>query len=159
MAKVERSIDIDVPVKTAYNQWTQFEEFPKFMEGVKQVQQKGDTRLCWKANIAGKDEEWDAEITEQKPDERIAWKSTTGAHNAGVVTFHRLNDNQSRVMLQIEYDPEGPVENLGTALGFLERRVKGDLDRFKDFIEDRGRETGAWRGEVNRPDENTSPPR
>src|SRR5262245_43003930 len=123
MAKVERSIDINVPIRTAYNQWTQFEEFPRFMEGVKEVRQLDDTRLHWIANIAGKDEEWDAKITEQKPDDRVAWMSTTGAHNAGVVTFHRLNDTQTRVMLQIEFDPEGAVENVGTALGFMERRV------------------------------------
>ena len=148
MTKVEEHVEVNVPVKTAYNQWTQFEEFPQFMENVESVQQLDDKRLHWKADVAGKTKEWDAEITEQIPDERVAWTSTTGARNAGVVTFHRLDDNRSRVMLQMDVDPEGPVENAGAALGVLKGQVKGDLDRFKKFIEERGRETGAWRGEV-----------
>jgi uncharacterized membrane protein len=148
MASIEKSIDVEVPVRTAYNQWTQFEEFPRFMEGVKEVRQIDDTHLHWRAEIAGKDEEWDAEITEQTPDMRVAWTNTSGAQNAGVVTFHRLGDNLTRVMLQIEYDPNGFVENVGDALGFVTRRVEGDLKRFKEFIESRGQETGAWRGEV-----------
>jgi uncharacterized membrane protein len=148
MASVVESIDVEVPVSTAYNQWTQFEEFPRFMEGVKSVTQIDDTHLHWVAEIAGKDKEWDAEITEQHPDERVAWRATSGAENAGVVTFHRMNDTETRVTLQLDVDPEGPVESVGTALGFLQRRVKGDLERFKEFIESRGRETGAWRGEV-----------
>ncbi len=148
MATVEKSIDVNVPVQTAYNQWTQFEEFPRFMSGVEQVQQLDDTRLHWKAEVAGKDKEWDAEITEQTPDQRIAWTSTTGAKNAGVVTFHHISDSQTRIMLQMDVDPEGPIENAGTALGFLDRQVQGDLERFKEFIESRGSETGAWRGEV-----------
>jgi uncharacterized membrane protein len=148
MASIEKSIDVEVPVRTAYNQWTQFEEFPRFMEGVKEVRQIDDTHLHWRAEIAGKDEEWDAEITEQTPDMRVAWTNTSGAQNAGVVTFHRLGDNLTRVMLQIEYDPHGFVENVGDALGFVTRRVEGDLKRFKEFIESRGQETGAWRGEV-----------
>jgi uncharacterized membrane protein len=134
-------------VGTAYNQWTQFEDFPKFMEGVKSVTQTDDTHLRWVAEVAGKDKEWDAEITEQHADERVAWNSTSGADNAGVVTFHRIDDETTRVTLQMDVDPEGLVENVGTALGFLERRVKGDLERFKEFIESRGTETGAWRGE------------
>jgi uncharacterized membrane protein len=148
MGKVEKSIDVNVPVRTAYNQWTQFEEFPRFMEGVHEVRQLDDTHLRWRATIAGKDKEWDAVITEQIPDERVAWRNTSGAENAGVVTFHRLSPNTTRIMLQIEYDPEGPVENLGDAMGFVQRRMEGDLERFKDFIEGRGVETGAWRGEV-----------
>ena len=148
MASVVESIDVKVPVSTAYNQWTQFEEFPRFMEGVKSVTQKDDTHLHWSAEVAGKDEEWDAEVTEQHPDERIAWKATTGAENAGVVTFHRIDDETTRVTLQMDVEPEGVVENVGTALGFLDRRVKGDLERFKEYIESRGTETGAWRGEV-----------
>ena len=151
MASVVESIDVKAPVTTVYNQWTQFEEFPQFMEGVKSVTQIDDTHLHWAAEVAGKDEEWDAEITEQRPDERIAWRATTGAENAGVVTFHRIDDETSRVTLQLDVEPEGVVENVGTALGFLERRVKGDLERFKEFIESRGRETGAWRGEVEAP--------
>ena len=148
MANVVEHIDVGVPVSTAYNQWTQFEDFPHFMEGVKSVTQTDDTHLHWVAEVAGQDKEWDAEITEQHPDERVAWNSTSGAKNAGVVTFHRIDDETTRVTLQMDVDPEGLVENVGTALGFLERRVKGDLERFKEFIESRGTETGAWRGDV-----------
>jgi len=148
MPNVEKHIDVNVPVKVAYNQWTQFEDFPKFMEGVESIKQLDDKRLHWVATIAGKKEEWDAEITEQTPDQRIAWTNTTGAKNAGVVTFHHLSDETTRVMLQLDYDPEGVVENVGSALGFVGRRVEGDLERFKEFIESRGKETGAWRGEI-----------
>ena len=150
MASVERSIVVKVPLQTAYNQWTQFEEFPRFMEGVEKVQQMGDKRLHWVAEIAGKTEEWDAEITEQRPDERVAWKSTTGRTNAGAVTFHRLSDAETKLMVQIDYEPEGVVEKVGDAIGVVERRTKGDLERFKEYIESCGTETGAWRGEVNR---------
>jgi uncharacterized membrane protein len=150
MATIEKSIDVDVPVRTAYNQWTQFEEFPRFMEGVEAVRQLDDKRLHWTATVGGKTKQWDAEITEQRPDERIAWRSRSGANNAGVVTFHRLSDSTTRVMLQLEYDPEGVVENVGDAVGVVSARVKGDLERFKEFIESRGRETGAWRGEIDR---------
>ena len=151
MASVVESIDVKVPVSTAYNQWTQFEEFPRFMEGVKSVRQTDDTHLHWTAEVAGVDKEWDAEISEQHPDERVAWRSTSGAQNAGVVTFHRIDDETTRVTLQMDVDPEGIVENVGTALGVLDRRVKGDLERFKEYIESRGSETGAWRGEVEAP--------
>ena len=151
MSTIEQSIDVNVPVRTAYNQWTQFEEFPQFMEGVEAVRQLDNQRLHWRANVGGKVEEWDAVITEQHPDERIAWKNTTGASNAGVVTFHRLSDTTTRVMLQLEYDPQGVVENVGDMLGVVSRRVANDLERFKEFIEARGQETGAWRGEVERP--------
>ena len=148
MASVVESIDVEVPVGTAYNQWTQFEEFPRFMEGVESVSQTDDTHLHWIAEIAGKRKEWDAEITEQHPDERIAWNATSGAENAGVVTFHRLDDRTTRVTLQMDVEPDDAIESVGTALGFLQRRVKGDLERFKEFIESRGVESGAWRGEV-----------
>jgi uncharacterized membrane protein len=148
MSTIEKSIEVNVPVRTAYNQWTQFEEFPRFMEGVKEVNQLDDTRLHWKAAIAGQEKEWDAEITEQTPDQRIAWTSRGGAINGGVVTFHRLSDARSKVMLQLEYAPQGLVENVGDALGVVSLRVQGDLERFKEFIEKRGRETGAWRGQV-----------
>jgi uncharacterized membrane protein len=151
MASVVQSIDVNVPLSTAYNQWTQFEEFPRFMEGVKSVKQIDDTRLHWVAEIAGNEEEWDAEISEQHPDERVAWRSISGPKHAGVVTFHRIDDGTTRVTLQMDVEPEGVVENVGTALGFLDRRVKGDLERFKEFIEGRGSETGAWRGEVEVP--------
>ena len=148
MANVTESIDVNVAVRTAYDQWTQFEEFPRFMEGVRSVTQTDDTHLHWVAEIAGKEKEWDAVISEQHPDERVAWTSQNGARNAGVVTFHRLDEGKTRVTLQMDVDPEGLVENVGTGLGFLDRRVKGDLERFKEFIEGRGTETGAWRGEV-----------
>ncbi len=148
MALIEKSVEVNVPVRTAYNQWTQFEEFPKFMEGVTQVQQLDSTHLHWKAQIAGKEKEWNAVITEQRPDERIAWKSTEGAKNAGVVTFHRLSDQKSKIMLQMDYEPEGVVENVGEVIGAVSLRVEGDLTRFKEFIEMRGQESGAWRGEV-----------
>jgi uncharacterized membrane protein len=148
MSAIEKSIELNVPVRTAYNQWTQFEEFPKFMEGVKQVKQIDDKRLQWKATIAGKDEEWTAEITEQIPDQRIAWTSKGGAINAGVVTFYPVSDATSKLMLQMGYVPNGAVEKTGDAMGLVTRRVEGDLKRFKTFIESRGQETGAWRGTV-----------
>lgn len=153
MAQVTKSIDVNVPVRAAYNQWTQFEEFPRFMEGVEEIRQLDDTRLAWKASVAGKTEEWTAEITEQHPDHRVAWKSTSGAHNAGVVTFHQLDANSTRVTVQMDYEPEGVVEKAGDLLGMVDRRVQGDLERFKEFIESRGMETGGWRGDVeNRSD-------
>jgi len=148
MANYEHSIDVNVPVSTAYNQWTQFETFPQFMEGIESVQQVNDTELLWHAEIAGVDQKWRAVITEQTPDHRVAWTSTSGAENAGAVTFHKINDNTTRVMLQITYDPQGFIENVGAALGIVEARMKGDLERFKEFIEKRGEETGAWRGVV-----------
>jgi uncharacterized membrane protein len=156
MASIEQSIEVDVPVSTVYNQWTQFEEFPRFMEGVKSVRQMDDRRLHWVAEIAGRDKEWEAEITEQRPDERIAWRSRGGAHNAGVVTFHRLSDQRTKVMLQLDYDPQGMVENLGDAAGVVSGRVQGDLARFKAFIESRGRETGGWRGTIDAPGRRSS---
>lgn len=148
MSVVEKAIEINVPVRTAYNQWTQFEEFPRFMEGVKQVKQLDDKHLHWKAEIAGKEKEWDAEITEQIPDKRIAWKSQGGAMTAGAVTFQPVSDAKSKVMLHMEYDPEGVIENVGDAVGVVSQRVEGDLERFKHYIETRGQETGAWRGTV-----------
>jgi uncharacterized membrane protein len=151
VSNIEQSIDVHVPVSTAYNQWTQFEEFPRFMEGVREVRQLSDKRLAWRAEIGGKEKSWEAEISEQIPDARIAWHSIGGAKNAGVVTFHRIDDDTTRVMLQLEYDPEGIVENVGDAVGVASTRVRGDLQRFKDFIEQRGRETGGWRGSINAP--------
>jgi uncharacterized membrane protein len=148
MSNIEQSIDVNVPVHTAYNQWTQFEEFPHFMEGVEEIRQLDDKRLHWRANVGGKEKEWDAVITEQIPDQRIAWKNTTGATNAGVVTFHHISDKITRVMLQLEYDPEGIIENVGDAIGVVSSRVKGDLARFKEYIEKRGSETGAWRVKI-----------
>ena len=149
MSTIEQSVEVNVPVSTAYNQWTQFEDFPQFMEGVEEVKQMDDTTLHWKASIAGQQREWDAKITEQTPDQRIAWTDIGGAENAGVVTFHRIDDNTTKVMLQMDFEPEGAVETAGDALGLVKARVKGDLERFKGFIESRGQETGAWRGEVD----------
>ena len=148
MATIEESIEVDVPVTTAYNQWTQFEEFPEFMEGVESVQQIDDTHLLWTAEVGGTREEWRAEITEQTPDQRIAWRATEGKTNAGVVTFHRIDDSKTRIMLQMDWEPEGMKESVGSAVGSDSRRVKGDLERFKELIERRGTPTGAWRGEV-----------
>jgi uncharacterized membrane protein len=154
MASTTKSIDVSVPVRTAYNQWTQFEDFPRFMGGVESVRQLDDKRLRWRAEVGGKQQEWDAEITEQHPDHRIAWRSTSGAPNAGVVTFHQLSDTSSRVTLQLDYEPQGMTEEIGDKLGFLDRQVQGDLERFKEFIEGRGVETGAWRGQIeNRADQ------
>ena len=150
MATIEQSIEVEVPITTAYNQWTQFQEFPQFMESVQEVRQLDDTHLHWVAEVGGKTHEWDAEITEQLPDERVAWKSTDGRNNAGVVTFHRLSDDRTKIMVQMDYDPEGMVESLGSAVGADDRQVKGDLDRFKELIESRGFESGAWRGQVER---------
>ena len=148
MSKIEQSIDVEVPVRTAYNQWTQFEEFPQFMDGVESISQIDDTHVHWVVEIAGRKKEWDAEITEQTPDQRVAWKSTNGTDNAGVVTFHKLDEGQTRVMVQMDYDTDGVVEAAGDALGVAERKVKGDLERFKKLIESQGSESGAWRGEV-----------
>ncbi len=150
MGDVTETIDVDRDVRTVYNQWTQFEEFPRFMEGVDRVQQIDDRHLHWEVDIVGVDREFDAEITEQTPDQRIAWRSRTGVDQGGVVTFHPLNDEQTRVTLQLTFEPEGLVERAGDTLGLVAARVKGDLKRFKEFIESRGSETGAWRGEVDR---------
>jgi uncharacterized membrane protein len=149
---IEQSIEVNVPVSTAYNQWTQFEEFPRFMEGVESVTQIDDTHLHWVAEFAGKRHDWKAEISEQRPDERVAWRSIDGKTNAGVVTFHRIDDSSTRIMLQMDWEPEGAIEQAGAAAGADDRRVKGDLERFKQLIESRGQETGAWRGEVEQGD-------
>ncbi|MEW6156404.1 MAG: SRPBCC family protein [Verrucomicrobiota bacterium] len=149
MESIEKCIEVDVPVTTAYNQWTQFEEFPEFMEGVKSVKQLDDKRLHWCAEIGGKEKEWDAEIFEQIPDQRIAWRSMSGAFNSGMVNFESLGPDRCRVHLKLNYDPSGFMENMADALGVVSRRVEGDLKRFKEFIESRGGETGAWRGEIH----------
>ena len=148
MAQVQESVDVDVPVRTAYDQWTQFESFPHFMDGVESITQIDDTHNHWVTKIAGVEREFDTEITEQHPDHRVAWRATQGTQHAGVVTFHHLDDAKTRVMLQMDTEPEGLVEQAGDKLGVLKRRVKGDLGRFKEMIESRGAETGAWRGEV-----------
>jgi uncharacterized membrane protein len=149
MSTVEKHIDVELPVTTVYNQWTQFEEFPEFMAGVERVSQLDDTRLHWVAEIAGAKREWDAEIVEQVPDERVAWRSLDGTGNAGVVTFLPVGPQSTRVTLELVFEPEGITETVGDKLGFVSKQAEGDLKRFKEFIESRGRETGAWRGEVS----------
>ena len=149
MAKVDSKIEVEVPVQTAYNQWTQFEEFPRFMEGVEEVRQMGDERLHWAAQISGERKEWDALITRQVPDEVIAWESQGGTRNDGTVIFKPIDGGRTEIELHINYEPEGMKEDVGSAMGVVSRRVEGDLKRFKEFIETRGRETGAWRGEIS----------
>ncbi|MGI8809367.1 MAG: SRPBCC family protein [Acidimicrobiales bacterium] len=148
MSVVEKSIEVELPVSTVYNQWTQFEEFPQFMEGVEQVTQLDDTRLHWVVEIAGAKREWDAEIIDQQPDQRIAWRSLDGAGNGGIVTFQPTGETATRVNLQMEFSPEGLAETIGDKLGFVSKQAEGDLKRFKSFVEQRGSETGAWRGQV-----------
>ena len=148
MSTYEQGIEVGVPVREAYNQWTLFEEFPKFMEGVESVTQVSDTRNHWVAEIAGVRREFDTEITEQTPDHRIAWRTVDGPDHAGVVTFHRLDDNRCKVMLQMEFDPDGFLEQAADKLGFVKGRVAGDMERFKEFMESRGGAEGGWRGEV-----------
>jgi uncharacterized membrane protein len=145
---IDESIEVNVPVSTAYNQWTQFEDFPLFMEGVDHVQQLGDTRLHWAATVAGKKAEWDAKILEQRPDKQISWVSDEGKKTRGTVTFEPHGDSKTLVRLSMSYHTEGPAEALGSSAGLDARRVRGDLERFKELIESRGAETGAWRGEI-----------
>jgi uncharacterized membrane protein len=157
MTTFEKSVDVGIPVRTAYNQWTQFESFPNFMTGVDKVVQQTPTRTHWQTTIGGVTREFDAEITEQRPDERIAWRTVDGPEHAGVVTFHRIDDRTTRVHLQMEYAPESLTEKAGAAIGVVGHRIQGDLERFKAFIEERGGETGAWRGEVDRPPQRGEP--
>ncbi|MGY1637975.1 SRPBCC family protein [Geodermatophilus sp. SYSU D00742] len=147
--KVEKSIQVDVPVTTAYNQWTQFEDFPHFMGGVKEVRQLDDQRLHWVAEIAGVRREWEASILEQVPDQKVAWAATSGATNAGAVRFEPAGASSTIVYLELEYEPEGVVEQVGDKLGIVERQVRSDLERFKALVEDQGYASGAWRGSVN----------
>src|SRR6478672_12269731 len=150
MTTVEKSIDINVPLHAAYNQWTQFEEFPNFMEGGESVRQLDDSHLHWRAKVGGNEKEWDAIINEQIPDERITWHSISGAENAGEVQFHPVDGDKTRVTLRLGYDPEGFIENIGDKLGFVSRQVDNDLEHFKEFVEERGSATGGWRGEVHK---------
>jgi uncharacterized membrane protein len=150
MSTVTESVDVQVPVTTAYNQWTQFESFPQFMGGVQQVRQLDDTHTHWVTKMAGVTREFDATITEQHPDERVAWKSENGPKQAGVVTFHKLDDNRTRITAQMDFEPEGIAEKAADRVGMIEGRVKDDMERFKQFIEAKGHETGAWRGDVPR---------
>lgn len=150
MAKIVADVDVDVPVRVAYNQWTQFEDFPKFLDFVESITQSDDTHTHWKVKIGGAEREFDAEVTEQHPDERVAWKSVGGDENqAGVVTFHRLSDTSTRVTVQLDWEPSGFVERAGATLGVDDHAVKKDLKKFKEFIESRGNATGGWRGDVD----------
>ena len=148
MATVKESVDVGVPVRTAYDQWTQFEQFPLFMEGVKSVRQLDDKTLHWSAEIGGQRHEWEAEITNQEPDRFVSWRARDGKYNSGQVTFEPLGERETRVRVELTYDAEGLVETLGSALGADDRRVKGDLKRFKELVESRGAGTTGWRGEV-----------
>ncbi len=149
MSTIRDSIEVEVPLRTASDQWTQFEEFPRFMDGVESVTQLDDTHLQWTAELGGQRRTWRAEITRQEPDRVIAWQSTEGARNAGTVTFDQVGDDTTRVNLELEIEPEGPLESAGDALGVVNRRVKEDLGRFEEFIESRRVPTGAWRGSVD----------
>ena len=151
MSTVERSVEVEVPVRTAYNQWTQFESFPQFMQGVEKVVQLDDTHTLWTTKIGGQTREFHATITEQHPDERVAWTSLDGPKHAGVVTFHRLDDTHTRVTVQMDIEPSGMAETVGDKAGIIDRKVKGDVKRFKEYIETRGVESGAWRGDIDRP--------
>jgi uncharacterized membrane protein len=146
METIEKSIEVECPLRTVYNQWTQFEEFPRFMKGVKKVTQLDDQRLHWEAEIAGKNKEWDARITDQVPDQLIAWQSDGGEYNAGAIHFSAVSPNRTRINFQLMYDPEGIVEKTGDALGVISNRVEKNLEEFKEFIENRSQETGSWRG-------------
>ena len=147
-SSVAESIEINVPVKTAYNQWTQFEDFPQFMKSVKEIRQLDNKHLHWVANVAGETKEWDAEITEQIPDKRIAWRSVTGVKNGGVATFHKISENVTRVMVQMDYEPDGALEAVGDAMGAVRMELRSNLQNFKEMLEKRGSETGAWRGKI-----------
>ncbi len=149
MERIEKTFEVDCPVNTVYNQWTQFEQFPRFMEGVAEVRQLDDTHLHWKAKVAGKEKEWDAEIVERVPDKVIAWRSTSGAPNAGTVRFEPLNKERTRIKLTMDYEPKGFLENVGDAVGVVSGKVENAVERFKKLLEERRAETGAWRGEVH----------
>jgi uncharacterized membrane protein len=151
MSTIIESVNVSVPVRTAYNQWTQFESFSEFMHGVEEIRQIDATHTHWVVKVAGATREFDSTITEQLPDERVAWHSDEGPEHAGVVTFHRLDETTTRVTAQMEIDPDGFAENVADKLGVLTHQVSADMSRFKEFIEHRGTETGAWRGNVDRP--------
>ena len=149
MGKIQESIEVNAPLTTVYNQWTQFEEFPRFMEAVEEVRQVDDKTLEWHAKIGGNDENWTAEIVQQEPDQRVAWRSTSGTRNDGTVTFDRIDEGRTRVTLAMDWEPASAIQRAGDALGMDDRQVRGDLQRFKEFIESRGQETGGWRGQIN----------
>ena len=148
MSRITEQVEVHVPVRVAYDQWTQFESFPQFMEGVERVVQLDDKTLEWTASIAGKTKHWRAEILEQQPDRVVSWRATEGAQNDGAVQFESLGADRTRITLQLDVEPEGLIEKAGDALGVVERRVRSDLERFREFVESRGQATGNWRGRV-----------
>lgn len=152
-SSAEQSVTVNVPVRTAYNQWTQFEDFPAFMKNVHEVSQIDDTHLRWRATVGGREKAWEVETTEQIPDKRIAWRGIGGVGNAGVVTFHRISEHETRIMLQLDYEPHGVVEKVGDTFGVVKLQARADLKRFKQMLESRGSETGAWRGAVSQDSE------
>lgn len=149
MHQIEKVIEVDCPLQAVYDQWTQFEDFPRFMSGVREVRQIDATHVHWRARIWGREKEWDAEITEQEPDKRISWKSVGGVLNAGTVRFEALGPTRTRVRLVMAFEPEGAVESMGSGLGAVDAQVQNTVEEFKHFIESRGRQTGGWRGEVH----------
>ena len=149
MSSVEQTIDVEAPIRAVYDQWTQFESFPRFMDGVERVVQIDDRTVKWWVTVGGQSKAWMARIVDQTPDTRVAWKSVHGTQNAGAVLFEPLGEDRTRITLKIDAEPDGIVERMGEAAGVLDRRVEGDLARFKAFIEDSGRPTGAWRGEIH----------
>ncbi len=150
MEKIRKSIEVNVPLHIAYNQWTQFEEFPRFMEGIKEVKQIDDTKLHWRAEIMGREIEWDAKIIEQAPHRVISWESTTGARNSGTVSFESSGGDRTHIILDLEYEPRGAIERVNDIREAISNQVEGDLQRFKEFIEQRGTETGGWTGEIHK---------
>ncbi|AEE47730.1 SRPBCC family protein [Cellulomonas fimi] len=148
MATIEQTVEVDVPIRTVYDQWTQFEDFPRFMGGVERITQTDDRHTHWTTSVGGVHREFDAEIVDQHPDDRVSWRSVDGTTHAGVVTFDKLAENRTRVTARIDWQPEGVVEKVGAAVGMDDRQVKADLERFREFIETRGTETGAWRGDL-----------
>ena len=149
MSRIEKTIEVDAPIDAVYGQWTQFERFPEFMEGVTRVTQLDDRTLAWEAEVGGRTKEWTARITDQTPNERIAWMATDGAQNDGAVNFRMISPERTEVRLVIDADPDGIVEEVGDRLGFLDRRVGGDLERFREYIAGRGSPTGSWQGEIH----------
>ena len=148
MATVEQTVEVEAPIRTVYDQWTQFEEFPRFMGGVEEVRQIDDRLTHWRTSIGGVTREFDAEIVDQHPDQRVAWRSVDGTTHAGAVTFEKVDENHTRVAARIDWQPESAAEKVGAAVGVDDRQVKADLARFREFIEQRGTETGAWRGDI-----------
>lgn len=149
MARFDESIDVNASVSEAYNLFSQFERFPGFMEGVEEVRRTGENKLHWKAEVGGREEEWEALITREEPDTAIAWQSVSGSRNLGEVTFEKLDQDSTQVHLHIEYEPEGFVENVGTFLGVVNGRMRGDLKRFKDLVESGGHASG-WHDPAER---------